>query len=90
MKRDDISKEITSIVAAIIEMEEDEIWEQRDKDFFRELELDSLLALEIIAIIEKKYKIEIEEELLEKVTSLNQTIELVISIINEQSMAEVQ
>jgi len=38
--------------------------------------LDSLLALEILAMIEKKYKVRIPEEKLADMTSLQQTIDI--------------
>jgi acyl carrier protein len=76
-----LEKEIANIVAEIIEVEEEELWESRDKHLFEELGLDSLLGLEIIANIEKKYKIQIEEEQLKEITSLNKTIEIVKNAI---------
>jgi acyl carrier protein len=80
---DNIEKEVTSIVAEVTELEESEIWEKRDADFFKELEIDSLLALEILALIEKKFKIQIPEEKLVDITSLNATIGMTKSILEE-------
>ncbi|HDY68356.1 MAG TPA: acyl carrier protein [Candidatus Scalindua sp.] len=82
---DNIDKEVTSIVAEVTELEESEIWEKRDADFFKELEIDSLLALEILALIEKKYKIQIPEEKLVDITSLNATIEMTKSVMEENT-----
>ncbi len=76
-----IEKEVTSIVAEVTELDESEIWEKRDADFFKDLEIDSLLALEILALIEKKFKIQIPEEKLVDITSLNATIEMTKSTI---------
>ncbi|MEE8190543.1 MAG: phosphopantetheine-binding protein, partial [Candidatus Scalindua sediminis] len=64
---------------------ESEIWEKRDADFFKELEIDSLLALEILALIEKKYKIQIPEEKLVDITSLNATIGMTKSVMEENN-----
>ena len=69
-------KEITGIVAEVTEMTEEEIWKKRDVDYFSDIGLDSLLALEILAMIEKKYKIQIPEEKLADMTSLQQTIDI--------------
>ena len=77
----DIEKEVTAIVAEVTELDESEIWEKRDADFFKDLEIDSLLALEILALIEKKFKIQIPEEKLVDITSLNATIEMTKSTI---------
>ena len=85
MTADNIDKEVTSIVAEVTELEESEIWEKRDADFFKELEIDSLLALEILALIEKKYKIQIPEEKLVDVTSLNATIGMTKSVLEEST-----
>ena len=85
MAVENIEKEITSIVAEVTELEEDEIWEKRDADFFKDLEIDSLLALEILALLEKKYKIQVPEEKLVDITSLNATIAMTKSILEESS-----
>jgi len=79
----EIQQEVTAIVAEVTEMDKDEIWEKRDANFFKELEVDSLLALEILAMIEKKFKIQIPEERLVDITCLNATIDLTKSILAE-------
>jgi len=42
-----------------------------------DLGMDSMMALEILAALEKKYKIKLPEEELPKITSVNRAIELV-------------
>ena len=83
MTVEDIEKEVTSIVAEVTELEESEIWEKRDADFFKDLEIDSLLALEILALIEKKFKIQVPEEKLVDISSLSATIGMTKSILEE-------
>lgn len=51
--------------------------------FFKDLEIDSLLALEILALIEKKFKVQIPEEKLVDITSLSATIDLTKSVLAE-------
>lgn len=80
---EEIEKEVTSIVAEVTELERDEIWNKRDADFFKELEIDSLLALEILALIEKKFKIQIPEEKLVDITSLTATINMTKEVLAE-------
>jgi acyl carrier protein len=80
---ENLEKDITAIVAEVTELEENEIWEKRDADFFKDLEIDSLLALEILALIEKKFKVQIPEEKLVDITSLNATIEMTRSTLEE-------
>ncbi len=67
-----IEEEIKNIIAEIIEKSPDEILP--DAKFFEELGVDSMMALEIMAAIEKKYKIVIPEEKLTQLTTLNETI----------------
>ena len=81
MSVENLEKDITAIVAEVTELEETEIWEKRDADFFKDLEIDSLLALEILALIEKKFKVQIPEEKLVDITSLNATIEMTRSTL---------
>jgi acyl carrier protein len=78
---ENLEKDITAIVAEVTELDEKEIWEKRDADFFKDLEIDSLLALEILALIEKKFKVQIPEEKLVDITSLNATIEMTKSTL---------
>jgi len=80
---ENVEEDITAIVAEVTELEESEIWEKRDADFFKDLEIDSLLALEILALIEKKFKVQIPEEKLVDITSLNATIEMTRSTLEE-------
>ncbi len=84
MSVENLEKDITAIVAEVTELDENEIWEKRDADFFKDLEIDSLLALEILALIEKKFKVQIPEEKLVDITSLNATIEMTRSTLEGQ------
>lgn len=74
---DQTEQELCKLIAGIIEMDEQQVWENRSKHFFKDLSLDSLLALEIVAAIEKKYRIEIEEQRLPEIVTLEQSIALV-------------
>jgi len=79
----EIEKGVTAIVAEVTELDEKEIWDKRDANFFKDLEIDSLLALEILALIEKKFKLQIPEEKLVDITSLSATINLTKSVLTE-------
>lgn len=70
-----LTKEVRSIIAEIAEMEEEEI--KGDSNFVEDLGFDSMMALEILARLEKQYKIKIPEEELVKLADLNQTVALV-------------
>jgi acyl carrier protein len=80
-----LEQDITAIVAEVAEIDEKELWDNRAKDFLDDLEIDSMLGLEIVASIEKKYRIEIEEEELLDITSLNATIELVQRLLDKDA-----
>ena len=83
MNAGEIEKGVTAIVAEVTELDEKEIWDKRDAIFFKDLEIDSLLALEILALIEKKFKVQIPEEKLVDITSLSATINLTKSVLTE-------
>ncbi|PIW58157.1 MAG: acyl carrier protein [Candidatus Omnitrophica bacterium CG12_big_fil_rev_8_21_14_0_65_50_5] len=75
----DIEDAVRKIVAEILEVEESEI--KPDAHFVRDLGMDSMMALEILATIEKKYKIIIPEDALPKFTDLKTTVSIVKGII---------
>ncbi len=70
----DIANEITALVAEVIEKDPKDI--NPDARFVEDLGVDSMMALEILAAIEKKYKIAIPEEKLMEMRTLNATIAL--------------
>ena len=72
-------EDIRNLVAEILEVEPDEI--KSDAQFVKDLGMDSMMALEILASIEKKYRIVIPEESLPKFTDLNATVEVVNDIL---------
>jgi acyl carrier protein len=82
-----LDREITTIVAEIIEMEEDDLWNKREAHFVNELGVDSMLALEMLAVLEKKYKIAIPEENILDLTSLDSTIALVRSKLDRSGVS---
>jgi acyl carrier protein len=83
LNTEEIEKGVTAIVAEVTELDEKEIWDKRDANFFKDLEIDSLLALEILALIEKKFKVQIPEEKLVDITSLSATIGLTKAVLSE-------
>jgi acyl carrier protein len=74
-KMENLEQEIRSIIAEIAERDEEEI--KSDLNFVEDLGFDSMMALEILAKLEKQYKIKIPEEELTELTNLNQAIDLV-------------
>lgn len=69
-----IEQEIKELIAQILEVEPDKI--TPDANFVENLGMDSMMALEILAAIEKKYRIVLPEENLMKLTSLRDVVEM--------------
>ncbi|MDC3425115.1 acyl carrier protein [Aquibacillus sp. 3ASR75-11] len=65
---------VRKIVAEVLEVEESEVFDETD--LVEELDADSMMALEIVALLEKELKITIPEELLEEMTSVNSILKL--------------
>ena len=74
-----VEDDIRNLVAEILETEPTEI--KFDAHFVKDLGMDSMMALEVLAGIEKKYRIVVPEEALPKFTSLNATVAIVKDII---------
>jgi acyl carrier protein len=69
-----MKKEIKTKVAEITELSEDKL--KDDAKFVEDLGVDSMMALEIVASLEKKYKVVIPETEIPKARSLNDIYEL--------------
>jgi acyl carrier protein len=80
---EDIEQEIRKIVAEVLETNPEEI--DPEARFVEDLGMDSMMALEILAAIEKKFKVVIPEDNLPKFTNLKQTIFLVGQILTHDS-----
>src|SRR5262249_39910579 len=88
MYADNVERAVTEVVAEVSEKPEEELWAQRDSHLFEEVGLDSLLALEIVATLERKYRIEVPEERIVDVTTLSAAIALVKEMLREQGKLE--
>ena len=69
-----LEKELREIIANVTEIDPKEIG--LDSKFVEDLGMDSMMALEILAAMEKKYKIQIPEEKLAQLRTLKDTIKL--------------
>jgi acyl carrier protein len=65
---DDIKKEVRRKVLEITELSDDKLTD--DAKFVQDLGVDSMMALEIVASIEKKYKVAVAEEDIPKILCL--------------------
>jgi len=76
-----IEEDIRELVAEILEEDAQTI--QGDANFIKDLGMDSMMALEILAGIEKKYRITIPEDMLPKFTDLNTTVALIQDLLQK-------
>ena len=77
-----VEKDIRQLVADVLESEPEGI--KADAHFVKDLGMDSMMALEILAGIEKKYRIAIPEEFLPKFTDLNSTVTIVKGLLKKK------
>ncbi|MBI4682500.1 MAG: acyl carrier protein [Nitrospirae bacterium] len=68
-----IEDEIREMVSKILEVPVEEL--APGVDFFKDLNVDSLKAIEIVAAFEKKYRIIVPEDDIPKIRNLGQLIE---------------
>ncbi len=69
---ENLKTELRSLILEIAE--KDEI---PDDTHFKDLGIDSMMGVEIVAAIERQYKIKIEDSELEEVSTLNKSYDLV-------------
>ena len=77
-----IEEEIRALVAEILEKSPSDI--DPNANFFKDLGADSMMALEILASIERKYRISIPEERLANLATLNDTIAVAKEFIGKK------
>ncbi len=79
---DKIKKEIKKMISDITEIPEEKITD--DAKFTEDLGIDSMMALEIVANIEKKYKVVIPEEEIPKVNSFKSVYTLLEKLLKKK------
>jgi acyl carrier protein len=72
---DQIRTEVKNLVARVTEREPDEIPD--DAHFMDQLGVDSLMAMEIMIAVDRKFGIDIPEEDFNKATNVNESVALV-------------
>ncbi len=79
---DSVEKEILSIIADVSGFDEEDI--SLDSNFFKDLEIDSIKAIEITVAIEKKFKISIRDEDVPKIATVRQAVELANTLLRQK------
>jgi acyl carrier protein len=80
---DQLSSEIKSLVSKVIKIPEEKI--DVNANIFTELGVDSLLGVEIFASLDKKYGLDVPEEKLKDINTLNDIINLVREMLPRKS-----
>ena len=80
--KDLLEKELRSLIAEIVEIEEEKI--TSEANFVEDLGIDSMMALEILAAMEKKYKLKIPEENLMKLNNLQDAVNITKEYLNNK------
>jgi acyl carrier protein len=68
-------EELRSLIADAIQLDAEEVTD--DADFVQDLDVDSLMALAIVARLEKQYGVKLQESDLKQVSSLTQVLQLI-------------
>lgn len=77
-----LEKELKNLIAEIAEIDTAKV--TPNANFVEDLGMDSMMALEILASIEKKYKVKIPEDYLGKISTLSHVIEMVKKFLSEK------
>jgi acyl carrier protein len=83
-----IEKEIVSILSEISGVDEADI--KSETDLAKDLDIDSIKAIEITVAIEKKFKISVRDEDVPKIMTLRQAVELVDQLLAQKNAANVK
>lgn len=67
-------EDLRETVAEVLDVEEDDL--TNDADFISDLEVDSLMALEVMVALERKYGVKLDETELKSITTLRRAYDL--------------
>ena len=80
-----VEKEIISILSEISGVDEQDI--KPETNLFKDLDIDSIKAIEVTVAIEKKYKISVRDEDVPKILTLQQAVDLVGQLLAQKNAA---
>jgi len=83
-----VEKEIISILSEISGVDESDI--KPETDLVKDLDIDSIKAIEITVAIEKKFKISVRDEDVPKIMTLRQAVGLVDQLLAQKNTANVK
>ncbi len=82
-----VEKEIVSIVSEVSGADEKDI--TLEMDFAKDLEIDSIKAIEITVAIEKKFKVSVRDEDVPRITTMRHAVELVNQLLDQRNSKSV-
>ena len=77
-----IEKDIIAIISEVSGYEPEEI--TPETNFFQDLEIDSIKAIEITVAIEKKFKISVRDEDVPKIATVKQAVDLISNLLEKK------
>jgi acyl carrier protein len=83
-----VEKEIVSIISDVSGFDMEEI--TPEKNFFKDLDVDSIKAIEITVAIEKKFKVSVRDEDVPKISTVKEAVALVNNLLNQKSSINVK
>lgn len=78
MNHDELRSNLKKMISELIEV--DDFGD--DENFVQDLGVDSMMGIEIVARIEKTYRIQIPEDQLRKIKTLNDVVEVTASALD--------
>ncbi len=82
MSEQELRNDLKALVAEIIEIEDF----GDDDNFVSDLGVDSMLALEIVARIEKRYRVRVPEESFMQLQTLNSAVGVISELLAQQAV----
>ena len=79
LRNDEIRKEVRALVAKIIKLPEEKV--SFDADLFTDLNIDSLVGMEIFAALDRQYGIVVPEDRLSGLSTLDDIAKLVAELL---------
>ncbi|MEU8515494.1 acyl carrier protein [Kitasatospora sp. NPDC059722] len=78
-------EELRAVVAQVLDVDAEEVTD--DARFVDDLEVDSLMALEIVVVLEKKYGVKLPESDLKQITTLRNAYDVLLGRLDAAKAA---
>ena len=82
MMAEDLAREVKALISKVIKVPEEKI--DSNANIFTDLGVDSLLGVEIFAALDKKYGLDVPEEKLRDINTVNDIIVLVNELLSKR------